>query len=167
MEVGEAREAIVKEALNRRVRYIWFVDDDTVPPSHACRALVQELEKHGEVGACGGIYVDKNEVPTPLIFREWGDGAVLTWAPGEVFPVKGIATGCLMVRASVFESLPEPWFRTISEVPEDGSANRLTMTDDMWFCKRLEAAGLQILAHGGVLCDHYDLTTGKVYRPAP
>lgn len=162
LEVGEARNAIIKEALKSKVKYIWFLDDDTVPPPDACRKLVYELEL-SDAAACGGIYVDKQTPPSPLVFKEWGTGPFLDWHKDEVFQVAGIATGCLLVKAEVFERLPEPWFKTVSEPSPEPGVNRLTMTDDMFFCQKLEEAGYRVLAHGGVLCEHHDLVSGKVY----
>jgi hypothetical protein len=37
------------------------------------------------------------------------------------------------------------------------------MTDDIYFCQKVKAAGFNILAHGGVLCGHYDVKTNKIF----
>lgn len=155
MEVGEARNGIVREALARKTRYVWFIDDDVVVPTNACRKLVDELERHPEAVAVGGIYAEKADPTAPVVFKDVGDGAFWAWKPGEVFGCAAIGTGCLLVRTSVFERLPEPWFKTVSEPEPDGGPGRLTMTDDTYFCQLVREAGHVILAHGGVLCDHY------------
>ena len=71
-DVDSARERIVEEAQKTNIKYLWFVDDDTVPPIDAARNLMYVLDQEEAAGSnvmvVGGIYCIKQDPPTPLVF---------------------------------------------------------------------------------------------------
>ena len=156
LEIGEARNMVVEEALATGARYIWFVDDDTAPPKGAIGILKYIMENGSdEVAAVGGIYCSKSEVPEPLVFRGRNQGVFWRWRVGETFDVDAIATGCLLIRTDIFGKLEKPWFKTNDITGE---------TDDMYFCQKVRDAGYRIKAAGAVLCDHFSNDGKIVYR---
>lgn len=163
--IDEARELICETALEANAPYIWFIDDDTVPPHTAIRYLISGLEQHPTAIACGGIYCERREPTSPIVYKDFGIGPFWDWTVGEVFEVQGIGTGCLVVRTAMLREIPKPWFRTVDvAVDSPGGLGLLQTTDDMYFCKKAVKAGYKLLAHGAVLCDHYDISSGQVYR---
>lgn len=158
--IDEAREEAVEQALKYNCKYLWFVDDDTVPPIDAARKLMyvldQEDAKGSNIKVCGGIYCIKQDPPQPLVFMGPGEGAYWKWKIGDVFPCWGLGTGCMMIRTDVFREIPKPWFVTTSDI-------NMQQTDDLYFCDKLKAAGLGVMAHGGVLCSHWDVVNGLIY----
>lgn len=160
--VGEtidvARHRIVEEARRvDNVKYLWFLDDDVVVPKSAANALMYLLDNFGpqtggKVMVAGGIYCAKTIPPTPLVFMEPSGGPYWKWKIGDVFRCWGIATGCMMVNMEIFNKLEPPYFRTISTDDEK-------CTDDLYFCDLVNKAGYSILAHGGVVCSHWDIST--------
>ena len=166
-EVGSARDAMVRQAMEIRAKYIFFLDDDVQIPSFAIRKLVYDLEQADEdVMAIGGIYTEKAFPPEPLVFRGKGMGSFWKWKVGEIFPVDGIAGGCLMVKMEVFDKISSPWFFTSDELLTSGSAARKYQTDDLYFCDKVRNAGYRILADGGILCVHWG-PDGTPYELAP
>jgi len=156
-EVGLARDYVVRYALDRNAKLVWFIDDDVLPPNWAAQRLISALRKHPEAGACGGIYPAKRDDYQPLVFQNDLSGPYYDWKPGEVFEVTGfIGTGCLMIKTEVFREIEPPWFES-SDYPRQ--------TDDHYFCQKLLAANRVILADAGVLCGHFDWKTGKGYWP--
>ncbi len=153
----EARNDLVRQAMAAGARYILFLDDDNPPPVDAVLKLMYVLDSTGpEVALVGGIYTNKYDPPSPLVFMAEGAGPYWKWKAGEVFECPGgVATGCMMIRAATFARVPEPWF---VDSPE--------MTDDMHFCRKVHAAGMTMLAHGGVLPAHWG-QDGKEYRIGP
>jgi len=167
--VAEAREYICEQAHLVGAKYVWFVDDDTVPPSVAIRQLTYQLDQNPDAAAIGGIYVSRYGLPEPIVFRGYGEGVFWDWAVGDVFEVDMIGTGCFLLRTSALNDIPKPWFRTVDVAVEGALEDRgldrigtIQNTDDMYFCKKLRAAGKKILAHGGVLCKHWNMDTGEV-----
>ena len=161
MDTDAGRIKAVKQALEMNMKYIWFVDDDTVPPNDAGRQLLYLLEQHGpetggKVMVAGGIYCTRSSPPEPIVYAESGAGSHWNWKVGETFKCWGLGTGCMMINLDVFTHLPEPWFQTTMSCEKKE-------TDDLYFCQRVADAGFEVMAHGGVLCHHYDLERGAIY----
>lgn len=160
-DVDAGRTESVKKALEHGMKYVWFIDDDTVPPVDAGRSLLYLLEQNGpalggKVMVAGGIYTTRSSPPEPIVYMEQGAGSYWGWKCGETFKCWGIGTGCMMINLEVFEHLEEPWFQTTMEAEKKE-------TDDLFFCQKVSAAGFEIMAHGGILCHHYDMQYGAVY----
>jgi len=171
VEVGEARNKIVDWALEHNATYVMFVDDDVVLPPSAIQRLGYVLDTRGpslypdsKIAVCGGIYMSKEELSTPVVYRKNGQGGSWDWKVNDVFPVESIGTGCMMIRTEVFRHIEKPYFKTVQEYTPKGDNLALTMTtDDIYFCNKVTTAGFSILAHGGVLCGHYDVKKDKIY----
>jgi predicted O-methyltransferase YrrM len=160
-DVDAGRINAAKNAVQLRSKFLWFVDDDTVPPPDAGRHLIYLLEQngppHGKVMAAAAVYTTRSSPPEPLVFREQGAGPDWDWKVGEVLKRWGAGTGCMVINTEVFQHLPEPWFKTISE-----SSDR--WSDDLYFCDLLAQAGFELMVHGGILCHHYDYEKGTIYQ---
>ena len=166
VETGDARNQIVKHALEVGAKYLWFLDDDVAPPFFAARRLIYDLEQAEEkVMVAGGIYCAKSEPTEPIVYRGDGQGAFWRWKAGQVFEVTSMGTGCMVIKTEVFKHLEEPYFLWVdkkeSELPE--GLNKFSMTDDIYFCEKVRNAGFKLIADGGVLCVHWDVKTGKAY----
>jgi len=161
MQTDAGRIRAVQEARQKSCKYIWFVDDDTVPPMDAGRHLMYLLDQngppHGKVMVAGGIYCTRSSPPEPIVYMEACAGPHWDWKVGETFKCWGLGTGCMMINLDVFDHLPEPWFLTSTD------SALAQETDDLYFCKKVAAAGFEIMAHGGILCHHYDMERGAVY----
>jgi len=178
MDTDKARQDMAEWAVEHHVEYIWFIDDDTVPPINAAIDLMWVLDNHLDISACGGVYCAKKKPTYPLVFNEIGGGSKWNWKVGETFPVNYIATGCLMIRVAALELMPKPWFKFIwnkaqakREMPDFdlvdlGYANDVQLGEDMYFCYKAQKSGLTIIAHGGVLPVHYD-QEGNSYELDP
>lgn len=156
MNTDAGRNRGVREAIDKKCKYIWFVDDDTVPPTDAGRHLIYLLEQNPKVMVAGGIYCTRSVPPEPIVYVEPNAGAYWDWKVGETFKCWGIGTGCMMINLDVFEHIPEPWFLTTDTAEHKE-------TDDLYFCQKVKEAGFEIMAHGGILCHHYDMEKGAVY----
>jgi hypothetical protein len=171
-EVGEARNEIVEWALKNNATYIFFVDDDVILPPFAAQRLGYLLDTRGpklfpdsKIAVACGIYFSKEELTTPVIYKQNGEGAYWNWKLEDIFEVESAGTGCMMIRTEVFRHLEKPYFKTVEEyikTPE-GQIGLQKMTDDIYFCKKVNEAGFKILAHGGVICGHYDVKADKIY----
>lgn len=157
MNTDESRCQAVKQARVYNARYIWFIDDDTVPPADAGRHLIYILEQNPKAMVAGGIYCTRSSPPEPIVYQEQGNGPFWDWKVGETFKCWGLGTGCMMVNMDVFEHLAEPWFLTTDTATKKE-------TDDLYFCSKVREAGFEIWAHGGILCHHYDTDKGVTYQ---
>lgn len=165
------REEIAEAALSINAPYMLFIDDDTVLPNFGLQHLFYQLAQNPDVMICGGIYCTKEEIPSPVVFKEIGGGPFWEWKIGDVFECKGIGAGAMLIRTEVFKHLEKPWFLEPHEIPIDKitSINGIdvpllleTGNDDLYFCNKVVEAGFKVLAHGGVLPLHLD-QEGKMY----
>ena len=171
IEVGQARNQIVDQALKVGAKYIWFVDDDTAPPPYALMQLMYALDQNKEAMVCAGIYCAKCEPTMPIVYHDRGSGPYWDWKFGDVFECSSIGTGCMLVKTEIFKKIEKPWFKTMHEatdapvsVLEFGKEKTyeqadILLTDDIYFCYKVQEAGYKILAHGGVLCTHWDVAS--------
>lgn len=161
--VEEARELLADAAVKAKAKYLWFVDDDTIPPPNALRRLHYVLENNPDIMAAGGVYMTKCDPPGPVVFRGMGLGPFWRWKVGEVFEVTGIGAGCLLIKCEVFSKIKKPWFPWTEDNSATPQIPSVTISEDINFCNAVRSAGYRIVAHGGVLCDHYDSETGQTY----
>lgn len=173
-EVGEARNMAIKSALERGMKYLMFIDADTIVPQNGLQRLTYQLDNNSDYDIAAGFYVQKADPTVPLIWNRWGEGVYWDWTLGDVLKdgIVGCATGCMLIRMSLFERLPAPddvpWFCTANGQTEEGEHNyQWIVSDDLYFCKRaVEEAGCKIIIDTNVYCQHIDWKTGRIYRLA-
>jgi predicted SAM-dependent methyltransferase len=164
--VDEARNQIAQAAIDKNIKYLFFVDEDVTPPAHSIRQLIYHLEHFPKAAIAGGIYCHKSPPPMPMVFRGNGAGPYWDWKVGEVFDCSGIGMGCAMIRVDVLKTIEKPWFKTIDSVEAymNGIPQGELWTEDLYFCDKITKAGWNIIADGGLLPDHWDAKTGIPYN---
>lgn len=145
------RNEAVHHCLRGNYSHLWFIDDDVyVPPD----ALVELLAMGQAVAA--GVYpsikidnVGDLKAQTYIVagkngkwFRHWFSG---------VRQVDVVGAGCLLIERSVFAAVKFPWFRWPEGIVD---GEHIRKSDDLDFCERCIAAGIEIWANGDVRCGH-------------
>ncbi len=173
---AEQREMLADMALRINAEYMMWIDDDTVCPAQSIQELFYILAQNPKAVIAGGIYCTKTTPAEPIVFLELGAGPHWMWTMGDIFPCKGLGTGCMLVRTSVLKELSKPWFKDTAEatlgeteVRGDQTINIAgrTGTDDLYFCKKVAEAGYEIIAHGGVLPVHVDYSNNNAVYKLP
>lgn len=163
-EIGWARNALAKAAVERGCKYIFFLGDDVVAPPHALRQLIYRMENHPNVDVVGGVYCAKAEPAAPLVFNGNGAGSYWDWKIGEFFSCTGLGMDCTLIRTSVFAKLAEPWFLTVdNDSFADGKPAAESWTEDLYFCKKVTDAGGQIFCDAAIICEHHDVYAKKAW----
>jgi hypothetical protein len=158
----EARTEIVNRAIQHKAQYVGMLDDDIQPGADFIQVMVRELDSRPEFDIISAVCPSANQ--EPMVFAETEMGPYWRWKKGDVFEIAECATACILMRTSIFSRIERPWFRDLNTIEErvaagtifDGEAQRGAMTDDIYFCRKAKAAGVRILAHGGVLPIHWD-----------
>lgn len=163
LPVERAREHLVEEALRVKAKYLWFIDDDTIPPPNTLRRLAYVLDNYPDIKAIGGVYVTKSDPSQPVVFRGSGLGSYWQWKYGDIFEVTSMGTGCMLINTDVFQHLEKPWFKFTNVESNDAAIPGQLTSEDVGFCNAVRAAGFRVFAHGGILCDHFDASTGRYY----
>jgi Methyltransferase domain len=167
----EARTEICDRAILHKAQYVAMLDDDIQPPADFIQQMVRELDSRPEFDIICAICPSVDH--QPMVFLQPEMGPYWRWKKGQVFEIAECATACILIRVSVFQHLPKPWFRDLNTIEErvdagtipEGEAQRGAMTDDIYFCRKAVAAGHRILAHGGVLPIHWDRKGGYAELP--
>lgn len=165
-EIGVARDAFAKEAISKEAKYLFFLGDDVIVPAHALRQLIYRMENDPTIGVVGGVYVSKTEVPYPLIFKDNGSGAYWDWKIGEFFECTGLGMDCTLLRVDCLKQVSEPRFKTVdSDKYLDAINSAESWTEDLFFCKKvLEETNYKIYVDTSIMCEHFDIYSGKRYN---
>lgn len=167
-EVADARNDIVKKALDCDAKYLFFLGDDVLVPNHGLRQLIFRMEQDDELGVVGGVYCNKADPCYPLVFRENGAGAYWDWTIGEYFPVTGMGMDCTLIRTDLFKDLEEPYFKTIDvDKYLDGINECEQWTEDLYFLEKVKKTDWKVYIDGSILCGHEDVYGGRIYTLPP
>ena len=165
-EIVAARTKIVETAVTNGAKYVFFLDDDVVPPADVLvklhGALVDNSRARIAAGICRRCMLDGT-------LGEWlvGDGPwessflmpEVCWR-GKVVSCTTIGAGAMLIDLTVIPELPKQifdwgWVRVPTRQNINGYVPR-KYGEDGWLCKLVQEAGYEVLAHGDVLCEHLD-----------
>lgn len=148
-----ARNYSVEQFLATEDDYLLFLDADVVPPVDGLEMLLAA----GKDAICG-LY--------PSEWYQHGEGQMsrrqnafvgtdpktqeLIPVSGKgVIQIKSCGGGCLLLSRRVLEKVEAPWFAF--HYTERG---QMDLGEDIYFGRKLEAAGIPLFAHMGVQCNH-------------
>jgi len=171
-EQFRARNAIVKAALQNSADYIWMLDDDHILDIGRAQGvssaydlpikLVKHLEDNPNIGVVGALYFQRGGDYAPVIMQESKDDdrpyfMTHPEISHRMQKVDITGGGCMMIRASVFDKIGEPWF-----VPEHEWGT------DIQLCKQVRKAGWEVWCDTSLEIGHMQnekrLVTSDVIR---
>jgi hypothetical protein len=159
LEVGEARNHMVEQALKDGVEWLFFLDYDVIPPSNA---LVKLLSLKTDIAA--GVYHSKAVPSYPLIYVKGWKYAFEDWNEGDLIAADGSGMGCTLIKMDVFKKVKPPWFRTVTGYSPKTQEILGHMTEDIYFCDKARAAGCKIVVDTSVQAGHVDTATGIIFQ---
>src|SRR3990167_4670327 len=126
-----ARTGLVNESIKRGATHIMFIDHDMFFPPDAIQKLVVQ---------------DKDIIGTAYNFRRFPLQSIAIplsdiTPTHETFRCQALGTGFLLIKLSVFEKIPVPWFN----FGRDENAE-LVYGEDTYFCQQAIKAGLDVWA---------------------
>ena len=168
MEVGQAYTACVESILAHPElsswKYICCREHDNLPPPDGLVKLLQQMEKHPEFAAIGGLYFTKGEGGVAQI---WGDPTEhpFNFRPqkpdpnGGLVPCNGTGMGWTVFRLAMFKDqrLRRPWFKTPAS-REEG-----VWTQDLYAWSDFYRHGYKCAIDCSVRVGHYDAGTEIVW----
>lgn len=150
-DCAKARINIAEEAIKYNFDYVLMVDSDVILPADTLVHMCQD-----PVDVCLGVYPRKNTVTGQteifkLGYLNFSDENNLNLSeikePGRM-DIKGGGLGCALIKTSIFEALPKPWFHY--KIYPDGGI----LSEDNYFCCRVAEKGFKIQADTRVRCKH-------------
>lgn len=161
-QVADAQNVIVQEAIDKDMEWLLLLEHDVVIPQDTFVRLnryMREAEAGQGAPVVSGLYFSRAKPSEPMVFRGRGNSYFAGWALGDVVPVDGVPTGCLLVHMSVlrlmhaeseaytvgrgehvrqvrrvFETPRTGWFN-----PETNQYNMSATTSDLAWCDRVIA----------------------------
>lgn len=159
--VAEGQNLIVKHALDNQFEWLFFLEDDVLPPPDLLVRLERYMTK-GDVPIVSGLYPLKSTIPMPFIFRGRGNGVYTDFKTGSKVWADGVPTGCLLIHMSIIRALAAEsdtytiranqaqvrlqkvfWTpRQVFSDPALGTYQKLVGTSDLFFCDQLKEKGI-------------------------
>lgn len=147
-----ARIKACQMALDYKVEWLLMVDSDTVLPHDALKNLI-EHDKDVVLGYYQWKVKEKGET---CLWRhgDWSSRYsaselhALHAVGTNLVRVQGGGMGCTLIRASILEKLPRPWFRWVVE------SNGLETGEDIYFFNLCKKNGIAVYADTRVACGH-------------
>lgn len=163
--VADGRNKLVNIMLEQDYDYIFFVDNDIILPKNALIDLYnmnwyftagtyprKELKTLTEKNPFTTLYNhdERNKEVYCPTFMRFND-----FHADKLTQVDCCGFGCTLIRRDLFNVIEQPYFFFAhEEAPKPGIRAEYCIGEDMYFCRKVIKSGLQIWAHGNVLCGH-------------
>lgn len=129
LDVVNNRILLVKKAIELEATHIFFIDDDMTFSSK--ENPLKKLLSH-----------DKDIVGADYNFRQFpvkGMVTPLTKKSDGLYKCKSLPTGFMLIKMSVFDKLPIPWFQS-----ERSKTGEIVSSEDTYFCKKAIENGFDV-----------------------
>lgn len=166
-----ARNSACQQALSQGYTWLFFLDDDVIPPPDA----VLKLMSRGR-DIISGLYYRRSEPILPVMMRDTRPKTsfITDFKPGEIVDADLVGAGCLLIHRRVLERIPPPKFEWL--VDHDGIHQSISLpeeercSEDFAFCRKARRHGFSICVDTSVSCDHAGLARshysgGPAYTP--
>lgn len=169
LEMPECREVLVDRYLQTSADYLFFLDDDTLPPIDAIEKL---LEVDQDIAT--GITWNKKQLDEhnkPMIgYQNPINGLVqwsMSWVYPDIFEIDACGLSNCLVKRKVLEGLEKPRFawNWKFKTPQGGETD-VYQGEDIFFCLKAKSAGFKVYCNSDVRCQHIDIATGLDYPSA-
>lgn len=149
--LDNARNFGVKEFLQTDCDYLWWIDNDIVPPKETLHRLVQADK---DVIGAVGFSTKYDEVGQwfvyPVTLRYNKDMRYVVFYDGNgITEVDAIGGACVIVKRKVYEMIERPYQ---FHYHRDGT---MSLTADFDFCQKVQKAGFKIYVDFGLQCSHF------------
>ena len=154
------RNRLVEASLKLAADLLLFLDADMLFPEGLVPRLIRGLVQAGDkVGIYSGLYFKKAapHQPVPSLKDMAEDEQLLNpiWYGPDRRPVACdvVGMGAALIRREAFAAISAPWF----EYERWQKTGETTVTEDVPFCRKVKAAGFEILADPALVCGHLSL----------
>jgi len=149
--IQDARNELVKFAVDNGFKYVLFLDADMVPPQNGIFKLMSY-----DVPIVSGYFVSRSEPHYPCAFKfdKKQKGYISIYAPGTgLKPVDAVGMAFTLIDTKLFKEIPSPWF-------EFGRYG-----EDMMFCNKVREKGYRIFCDFDMIVPHIHLGKEKELTP--
>ena len=141
MEISNARNKLVEQALDEGATHIFFLDDDILLPSNTLIFLYS-----ARYPIVSGLYVSK-KMKWCVFMKQNNEFVPLEKIPKHPIVVDAVGLGCCLIESKVFEIVDKPWFKWEKRGDK-------TIGEDFYFFEKAEKYGFKPLVLPYVKCYH-------------
>jgi len=165
LRIDAVRIQMVLYAKQHHCDAIIMLDDDMIFPRDAVLSLICHWRDGAQV--VSGVYNSKKypyqAFIMPLDSKGWsGANWLREYKPNEIYHVKTIATGCILIDMDVFNKIDEPWF--LLRMDKFG---RITYTEDCYFGINCYTNGIPMIVDTAIQCQHLDTVAFPAFFQGP
>lgn len=153
MPFDHARSFGCQRALETGHEYLFFLDDDVIPPPDAIYRLIRHNKD-----IISGLYYRRQLPVYPVMMREV-EGKGPQWITdaklGDMVEADLVGAGCLLIKRKVLEVMNPPWFEWKCDpfrFPKLALTDRCS--EDYDFCRKARALGFKLFVDTSVQCSH-------------
>ena len=157
-EIANARNAIVKKAIEAKADYVFFLGDDVICPPNT---VIQLLSR--KVDIVTGIYWTKGYPTRPYIWKGLQRGEYLDWKAGEFFEIDFCGVDCTLIKTDVFKNVEYPWFSRDWLWSDKQDKPTGIETEDFFFYLKAQKSGYKVWADTAIQCLHEDRASGQSF----
>lgn len=151
MPYDHARNHACELALQGGFKYLFFLDDDVIPPSN----VVDILMSNGLDIVSGNYWRRHHPVhPVALMCVNGGTGYIhIDKNDSKIYEVDLVGGGCLLIKRKVLETMSKPWFEWLCDREELPQGER--WSEDYSFCRKAKLKyGFKIHFDARARCKH-------------
>lgn len=162
MPFDHARNTGCQKLLELGWEWVFFLDDDTIPPPDA----IIKLMSH-KLPIVSGVYYRRSNPICPVMLKETQKGRmwITEFNVPDMLEVDFVGSGCLLIHRDVLTSLPPlspkcHWFEW--RVDRKDLPEKDRMSEDFTFCQHARNHGYKIYVDTTVQCRHIGLGESRV-----
>ncbi len=150
--VDQCRETLAAMALEKPCDYVMWLDSDNVMPKGGVERLIKNLEENN-ADIITALYFGKDAPHFPII-RGWRAGGfykIENPALGQIIEIAGCGFGACIMKPEVLTRIKRPLFKFSQE---RWGYKDVTISEDLYFCRKAREAGFKILCDTGIVSSH-------------
>jgi len=161
--IADARNEIVEFALQQNAQYIFWLDDDVIPPPNSFLRLYNQQKD-----IINGVYWSKSNPTMPLLFRGHLEGPYWDWHVGDLIEIDAAGNGLTLVKTDVYRKMQKelggPWY-SVEYGSFPGVTNEVPVanTEDLYFYWKAKKVGYKVWADTSIQAFHYEKNSRVLY----
>jgi hypothetical protein len=157
MPFDHARNAGCEKVLELDFQWLFFLDDDVIPPSDT----ILRLMSHNKP-IVSGIYYRRSPPILPVMLNKTSEGKkwISEYKVPDLLEVDFVGAGCILIHSDVFRKISRPWFEWKVDRYDLPIEDRLS--EDFSFCELARKSGYKILVDTSIHCRHIGLGESRI-----
>lgn len=149
MPFDHARNSACEKVLEHNFTWLFFLDDDVIPPSDVFSKLVSRGKD-----IISGLYFRRAEPIMPVMLRHTSERPqfITDFNLGDVIEADLVGAGCLLIHRRVIEKMKSNWFEWRVDHKHRPDIERTS--EDFTFCTMAKEMGFKVYVDTSVRCQH-------------